>query len=177
MISFIIATIGRPSLAETLASIECWPGDEVLVIGNVPDKTDGPIRYISCPPGHDWGSTERNRATPLARGRYLSHIDDDDVYVPGARATMASAIVDGQERLVIFRMRYPDGFTIWQDPIVRWGNVGTPMMLIPNVPAKLGQWGERQDCGDLHFLQTMRWTPPEIVWRTDVIAHVSQVHR
>lgn len=177
MISFIIATIGRPSLAETLASITCLPGDEVIVIGNVPDTTDGHVRFIPCPPGHDWGSTERNVATPLARGRYLAHIDDDDVYAPGARALMAEAITDAPDRFVIFRMRYPDGFTIWQDPVVRWGNVGTPMMLMPNVPAKLGQWGERQDCGDLHFLQTMRWGADEVAWRPEVIAHVSQVHR
>lgn len=177
MISFIVATIGRASLADTLASIKCWPGDEVIVIGNVPTTTEGAVRYLTSPPGGDWGSTERNVATPLARGRYLAHIDDDDVYAPGARALMAAAITHTPDRLVIFRMRYPDGFTIWRDPIVRWGNVGTPMLLMPNVPAKLGQWGERQDCGDLHFLQTMRWSGDEIAWCPDVIAHVSQVHR
>jgi hypothetical protein len=177
MISFIIATLGRPSLADTLASIECWPGDEVIVIGNVPAHTEGAIRYVPCPPGGDWGSTERNVATPLARGRYLAHIDDDDVYAPGARALMAAAIDADRDRLVIFRMQYPDGSVLWQDPIVRWGNVGTPMLLIPNQPAKLGTWGERRDCGDLHFLQTMQWAGSEIVWRSDVIAHVAQVHR
>ena len=176
MITFIVATLGRPSLAATLASIELWAGDDVIVIGNVPTKTEGAVRYVTCPPGGDWGSTERNLATPLARGRYLAHIDDDDVYAPGHRALMGQAIAAAPHHLTIFRMQYPSGGKVWQDPIIRWGNVGTPMLLIPNVPAKLGQWGEKQDCGDFHFLQTMRWTPDEIAWRPDVIAHISRTH-
>jgi Glycosyl transferase family 2 len=177
-ISFIIATAGeRVSLQDTLASIECWPGDEVIVIGNVPTHTDGHVRYVTCPLGHDWGSTERNVATPLANGQYLAHIDDDDVYAPGHRALMAKAIEADPDALTIFKMQYPSGFTLWQDRLVRWGNVGTPMLLIPNDAAKMGLWGEQQDCGDLHFLQTMRWTPADIAWVPEVIAHVSQVHR
>lgn len=174
-ISFIVATLNRPSLAATLASIELWPEDELIVIGNVETRDEGQVRYIACPPGNDWGSTERNVATPLARGRYLAHIDDDDVYVPGTRALMASAMQTGQ--LTIFRMQYPDGYTLWELPVVKWGNVGTPMIFMPNDPAKLGQWGEQRDCGDLHFLQTMRWAPPEILWKPDIIAQVAQVHR
>ncbi len=176
-VSFIIATIGRASLAETLASIECLPGDEVIVIGNVETKTEGHVRYITSPPGGDWGSTERNVATPLARGRYLSHIDDDDVYAPGARAAMAKAMAESPNKLTIFKMQYPDGRTLWEDRIVRWGNVGTPMIFMPNDPSKLGRWGERMDCGDLHFLQTMRWQGTDIEWREDVIALVSTPHK
>lgn len=176
MISFIIATIGRPSLADTLASIECWHGDEVIVIGNVATHTEGHVRYIACPPGGDWGSTERNIATPLARGRYLAHIDDDDVYAPGHRAVMADAIARHPTVPTIFRMRLPDGSTLWDLPIIKWGNVGTPMFLTPNEPAKLGRWGEHQDCGDLRFLQTMQWRNHDVAWREDVIALVGQVH-
>jgi hypothetical protein len=185
MISFIIATLGRLSLARTLASIEAWPGDEVILVGQVDRVVPPPtfaqagiaVRTVSCPPGGDWGSTERNLATPLAHGRYLAHIDDDDFYVPGHRALMAAAIATAPDAFTIFKMQYPSGGQVWQDEIIRWGNVGTPMMLIPNVPAKMGRWGERQDCGDLHFLQTMGWTPPELVWREDVIARIGQVHR
>lgn len=176
-ISFIVATVGRPSLADTLASIELWPGDELIVIGNVPTQTDGQVRSITSPPGNDWGSTERNVATPLARGSYLAHIDDDDVYAPGAREAMAAAMQVDPGRMTIFKMQYPDGSQLWADPMIRWGNVGTPMIFMPNDPAKMGRWGERMDCGDLHFLQTMRWAGEEIVWSTDVIAHVSAPHR
>lgn len=173
-VSFIVATIGRPSLEATLDSIELWPGDEVIVIGNVDTRTDGAWRYLACPPGHDWGSTERNIATPLARGQYLAHIDDDDIYAPGARAAMASAEATG--RLTIFKMRYANGNTLWNEPSIHKGNIGTPMIFMPNDPAKLGQWGERMDCGDFFFLQTMRWKADEIRWDPTVIALVEQAH-
>jgi Glycosyl transferase family 2 len=176
-VSFIVATIGRPSLADTLASIELWPDDEVIVIGNVETRTEGQIRYIRCPPGHDWGSTERNIATPLARGRYLSHIDDDDVYAPGARAAMAAAMMETPNLLTIFRMQYANGNTLWQKPIMLKGNIGTPMIFMPNDPQKMGQWGEHMDCGDFYFLQTMRWEPDDIVWDTTVIALLERPHQ
>lgn len=176
-VSYIIATIGRPSLADTLASIECWPGDEVIVIGNVVSRTEGHIRYIACPPGHDWGSTERNIAMPLARGDYLAHIDDDDVYAPGARAAMEDAMTSAPGHLAIFRMRYANGFTLWHEPAIRYGNVGTPMIFMPNQPTKLGRWGEQMDGGDFHFLQTMEFRRDQIVWHPQVIALVKEAHR
>ena len=176
MISFIIATLGRPSLADTLASIDLWPGDEVIVIGNVETRTDGPVRYLATPPGGDWGSTERNIATPLARKAYVAHIDDDDVYAPGHRALMADAIARHPAVPTIFRMQLPDGTQVWDQPVIRWGNVGTPMFLVPNVPAKMGRWGEHQDCGDLRFLQTMAWRNHECAWREEVIAQIGQAH-
>lgn len=176
-ISFIVATIGRPTLASTLASIEVWPEDEVIVIGNVETHTDGQFRYIACPPGRDWGSTERNIATPLARGRYLAHIDDDDIYAPGARAAMADAMAGPVDRLTIFKMRYANGNTLWHEPVAKRGNVGTPMIFMPNDPQKLGTWGERMDCGDFYFLQTMRWRGDDIAWNPTVIALVEQAHQ
>lgn len=176
MISFIVPTIGRASLADTLQSIECWPGDEILVVGTFVCgrcrqliDADPRIRLIPYPPGHDWGSAERNHAMPFARGRYLSFMDDDDTYAPGSRALMADAIRETPERPLLFRMQYPDGRTLWRDPIVRFGNVGTPMIVVPNVPARLGIWGSFVG-GDLAFLETTGWYRSEIVWRPEVIA-------
>jgi len=169
MISFIVATLGRPSLHTTLRSIECLPGDEILVVGNVSERTVGHIRYIPHAPGGDWGHTERNDATPLARCRYLAHIDDDDVYAPGTRAYMQDAITKDPGRPVLFRMRFPNGITLWDEPAIRCGNVGTPMMLIPNRPTMLGQWGSFVG-GDCQFLETCKWRQDEYVWRPEIIA-------
>ncbi len=171
MISFIVPTVGRPSLAKTLASIECLPGDEILVVGN-PGRIDHPFaRVVSCPPGGDWGHTERNFATPLARCRYIAHIDDDDVYAPGTRAIMADAIRTTPGRPIIFRMQFPCGITLWQDPTIRCGNLGTPCFLIPNRPAMMGQWAP-QVGGDYLFLQSSKWKAEDYVWRPEVIAHL-----
>lgn len=171
MISFIVATLGRPSLRATLRSIETLPGDEILVVGHAePHYLQRPcIRFLPCPPGGDWGHAERNYATPLARGQYVAHIDDDDTYVPGTRHLLEHAIRQTPGRPVLFRMRYPNGITLWSDPVLRCGNVGTPMMLIPNRPTMLGNWGSFVG-GDCHFLETMKWTPDDIVWRPEVIA-------
>lgn len=171
MISFIVATIGRASLFKTLDSIETWPGDEIVIASNHFRTNDrrSCIKYVDCPPGKDWGHTERNTATPQAQGRYLAHIDDDDVYAPGTRALMANAIKVNPGKPTLFRMRYPNGITLWDVPELRCGNVGTPMMLIPNMPTRLGVWGSFVG-GDCYFLETMKWAREEIVWRPEVIA-------
>lgn len=168
-ISFLVPTVGRKTLGATLRSIETWPGDEILLIGERMTTTDPRVRHVPCPPGKDWGAAERNFATPFARGQYLAHIDDDDTYAFGTRALMADAINKTPHRPVLFRMQYPNGITLWQEPAVRCGNVGTPMMLIPNRPTKLGTWGSFVG-GDCHFLETMKWKQEEIVWRPEVIA-------
>ena len=184
MISFIVPTIGRASLAKTLASIETRPGDEILVVSDHASTTgvllscvdDERIRVIDCPRGNDWGHAERNVATPMSRCPHIAHIDDDDVYAPGTRALMEDAIQRHSEQPTLFRMRYPNGLTLWWETVLRCGNIGTPMMLIPNVPEKLGQWGlwnadgKPQVGGDFAFLAGCKWRPEEFVWRPEVIA-------
>ena len=173
MITFIVPTVGRASLAKTLASIETWPGDEVLIVGAVEEETHtaGGVswRHIPCAPGGDWGHAERNFATPLARGRYIAHIDDDDVYTPGTRSLMADAIRTTPGRPVIFRMQFPNGLTLWQEPVIRCGNLGTPCFLIPNRPTMLGTWQSFVG-GDCAFLESSKWKAEDYVWRPEVIA-------
>jgi glycosyltransferase involved in cell wall biosynthesis len=172
-ISFIVPTIGRASLAQTLASIKLRSGDEILLVGERAtgafSGTDWRRRFIPCLPGNDWGSTERNLAMPYAHGQYLAFMDDDDTYAPGYRALMQDAIDTTPDRPVIFRQQYPDGRTLWQEPVVMFGNVGTPMFLIPNVPEKLGVWGSFVG-GDCYFLEQCGWLRSEFVWRPEVVA-------
>jgi hypothetical protein len=108
-------------------------------------------------------------ATPLAKGQYIAHIDDDDTYVPGTRALMQDAIERAPGKPILFRMQYPSGHTLWQDPVIVCGNVGTPMFLIPNQPEKLGTWGSFVG-GDCAFLEGSKWAAEEYVWRPEVIA-------
>ena len=93
MISFVLPTLGRPGLLAALDSIELWPGDEVLVIGEMhalgpyirqSDINRG-VRFLHCPRGNDWGHSERNFAQAHAKGRYIANLDDDDVFAPGHR--------------------------------------------------------------------------------------------
>lgn len=168
-ITFIVPTVGRESLIATLNSIECWPGDEILIVGDRHRVKDPRARFVDCKPGGDWGHTERNVATPHARGNYIAHIDDDDRYAPGTRALMADAISKANNKPILFRMRFPNGITLWREPEIKCGNVGTPMFLIPNEPKKLGTW-ESFVGGDCAFLESSGWAPSEYVWRPEVIA-------
>jgi hypothetical protein len=175
MISFIVPTICKPSLPVTLASIETLPGDEILLVGDTEKHQqlqgffDHVIRVVHCEQGNDWGHTERNFATPLARGQYIAHIDDDDVYAPGTRALMQDAIERTPNRPVIFRMRFPNGITLWNEKVIRCGNLGTPCFLIPNRPEMMGTWMPFVG-GDCAFLETSKWSAEDYVWREEIIA-------
>ena len=160
-ISYLIPSLSRPTLARTLASIELWPGDEIVVVRRTP-------------PGGDFGHTERNEALPFLRNAWFASIDDDDWYVPGTRAHFADAIrkqpANGPVP-VIFRMQFPSGRTLWKDgePELKNGNFGTPMLLCPNIPAKLHHYGNRV-CGDFDFINNSVWPRRNIMWRPEIIA-------
>lgn len=171
MITFVVASIGRPSLKAALASIERWPGDEILIVGSMGECVADGVRFLPCEPGRDWGHTERNVAAPHVRTRYFANLDDDDVFAPGHRQLMADAIAQHPDQPTIFRMMYPNGYTLWDRPELKFGNVGTPMMLMPNTPGRVGTWGSFNG-GDFHFLITSGWQPEEYLWRSDVIAYL-----
>lgn len=177
-VSYLVATIGRPTLDATLRSIvnQAFPDDEVLVIGAtdaIKAKADEyGCRFIHCEPGNDWGATERNYATPFATGQYLAFLDDDDFALYGARAIMQETILTCPGRPIIFRMRYgTDGAVLWHERRLCLGNVGTPMFVLPNEPDKLGTWVGRYG-GDFDFINTMKWSADAIVWMPQVIAQI-----
>jgi glycosyltransferase involved in cell wall biosynthesis len=172
MISFIVPTIGRPTLTRTLRSIEARRGDEILVVGSVPQTLSDPRpRYFPVVNGGDWGCFERSLAITQAHGTYLAFLDDDDEYVPGARDLMARVMEAAPQRPVLFRMQYPNGFVLWAEPDLRCGNVSTQMILIPNQREKLGEWCGGYT-GDFRFLQSMKWDRSAIVWQPEVIARI-----
>jgi Glycosyl transferase family 2 len=178
-ISFIVATTCRPTIAATLASIECRPGDEIIVVSDMALNlhmqdfvTKNP--YVKCMhhvAGNDWGHTERNFAMQYATGDYIAHLDDDDVYAPGARDRMAAFVAEHPRRPVIFRMEYKNGERLWRDKIVRVGNVGTPMSLVPNDPRTRGAFGSFYG-GDITYLESYAaragYASEDFVWSEDV---------
>ncbi len=173
MITFVVPSLGRPGLRQTLDSIECWPGDEILVVGSMGDVVDPRVRFLPCAPQGDWGHSERNLAKAEVHTPYFANLDDDDVYAPDTRALMADAIEQTPNRPVIFRMQYPNGFILWDRPGIEVGHVGTPMMFMPNDLSRLGVWGPSRE-GDFHFLSTCTWRLEDYVWRPEVIALIGR---
>jgi glycosyltransferase involved in cell wall biosynthesis len=179
-LSIIVPTVGRSTLARTLQSLSNQPlhaDDEVIVCGGPACRMTTTqafgARFIATRPGNDWGCKERTLAIANATGTHLAFIDDDDWWLPGARAAIADAMQQTPTQPVLFRMQYLTGTTLWLDAQVRCGNVSTQMMLLPNDPARLGKWTRRRE-GDYDFLASMTWPQTDIVWRTEVIAQIGK---
>ncbi len=156
-ISFIVPTVGRPSLGAAIRSIEPWVGDEVIVV-----KLD--------PPGGHWGNEERQEGMRRATRGWLAFLDDDNAYVAGHRELMELAIRSAPERPTLFRVRFADGEVIWRRRWVKNGNVDVHMVLVPNRPEMLHDWRSKQRFADFHFVNQWRWPAKQIQWREEVIA-------
>lgn len=184
-ISLIIPTVSRPTLARALASLrgQLWlPGDEVLLVGDgkqpiareLWEQFRLPGRFVEVAgPSKDWGHTPRNLAIPMATGSHLMALDDDDELAPGAVEIVRQAITVLPDEPIIFRMSgHPEVGTAWKVKAIVYGNVGTPMLVAPNVPAKLGKFSSRYG-GDFDFIRdTCGHYPAGPVWHEGIICHV-----
>jgi hypothetical protein len=72
-------------------------------------------------------------------------------------------------------MDHPRHGILWRDRTLEFGNVGTPMMVVPNLPDKLGVWepytpGMPEPGGDYTFLQGCVNMMGDPVWRDEIVA-------
>lgn len=172
-LTVIIPTIGRPTLAATLASIPKGAVREVLVlhdglpdVGLGVDHPDARVWY--APKANGIGHPQRNAGMRLARGRWLAFMDDDDIYTPRAFAHIKAHLTD-EPVPHIFKMRFQHGHELWRTQEVRHGNVGTPMFVVPNLPGKLGEWPVRRS-GDFDFIRDTCELQGSPVWCDELIA-------
>jgi glycosyltransferase involved in cell wall biosynthesis len=190
MLSIIVPTKGRETFERTLRSIRLHRGHEVIVVsdGAVPlvrkickdVQKDVPfdIRFFRSPKTENWGNSQRNLGMKKARGHWLMFIDDDDIYVPDAFKYIHKALskeTSAQQATVhIFRMldfQYKRQ-VLWQRREPSVGNVGTPMLCLPNLEDFKGMWPDSQDYGsDQMFIQDTlnRWPENKITWEAEVI--------
>jgi glycosyltransferase involved in cell wall biosynthesis len=191
-LTITVPTIGRHSLLLTLESIAVGgirAEDEVIVIGDgawpiarqiASDYSHRfALKYLETPRKSLWGHPQRNIGISLAKGTHLATIDDDDVYVPGGIDLIRAGIDQHPDKILLFKMRsctprHPWG-TAWRSKDVVCGNVGSPMIVVPNIPAHLGRWGDHY-AGDFDFIsETIRKFPgghASIVWREEFIVDV-----
>jgi hypothetical protein len=164
-ISFIIPTLGRPTLERTLRSMiqaGIAPTDQVIVVsdGERPE-VEGRVRSVglpcevivsSVPFAGDTGNTPRNAAMKLATRTHLHFMDDDDVYTPGAITFMREETGIEPMRLHVFKFTIPSGEVVPREPSVYYGNLSTHSLIYPNQPAKLSYWGVNDDDQDFAFI-------------------------
>jgi GT2 family glycosyltransferase len=125
--------------------------------------------------GGDFGYTARRRGMELATGSHLAFLDDDDAYTE--RAVEFFRRFAHGDRPVIFKMQHPSHGILWRTQQLEFGNVGTPMFLVPNKPSKLGEWephapGLPEPGGDFTFISGCAEQMGEPIWRPEVVARV-----
>jgi glycosyltransferase involved in cell wall biosynthesis len=162
-LSVIMPTIGRGSLDRAVKSVvpQLLDGDELVVIGDGPRpnaravvENRPRVRYDETPLTLCWGHAQRNHGMKIALGTHLAWLDDDDIWLPGARREIQKATVAHPNTPIFFRMQHRNS-VIWRSKEVLVGNVSTQIFVFPNLSDKLPEWGrhpETKDGGGGDFL-------------------------
>lgn len=193
-ISVIIPSIARKSLIDSIASLadQSDPSliEPIIVFDShrpaPPDFGDllmrlaafrdawHFVRSYTLDAGHHCsGNCQRNYGMLQAKGKLLAFLDDDDIWSPSAQDAIEQ---HAKDRPVVFRMRYNDGRVLWRSTEIVEGNVGTPMIVVPNDPYKLGTWSERYEADFDFLLEMSSLYDGRVDWRTDVIAEIRPEH-
>jgi glycosyltransferase involved in cell wall biosynthesis len=191
IITVIVPTIGRPSLAATLESLAAQRLAKYIEVLVVPDTHKRAVPLPILPTGlarieimdYDagfsaWGHPQRNFAMPQAHGIWVATLDDDDVWTPGALDIIVGGVSSAPQPFHIFKMRHHEsGVIIWNRRYPSQGNVGTPMFVWKN-GTQVGQWGRAYE-GDFNFVASSIHAMPngvdDLYWHDAVIATIRPV--
>jgi glycosyltransferase involved in cell wall biosynthesis len=158
-----------------------WRADCEL-LGTAPDERaeyvpSGQLLYVEHDGGlHCYGQPQRNFGALVARGQYLAWLGDDDIYLPGAFASIAAHIRASEPAPHLFRWISPWKTLLWEAPGsigVEPGHIDAECIITPNLEQYLGTWENRYQ-GDFDFIQGTleRWAragvPPR--WCAETIA-------
>jgi hypothetical protein len=153
----LIATAGRPSLRRMLDSLrgQLTAEDAITIVFDgagareraefAPEWLDGHASAVSVidqePNLGFWGHGIRNeyqgRLSPATT--YIMHADDDDVYTPGAFATLRQLCVD-PTRLYFAKMNSNGHLIPSQNERIVQDGIGTPCGIVPISIAAEGHW-------------------------------------
>ena len=182
-ISVVVPTLGRPTLEATLAALatQVKRRDEVIVVADLRGDLAATTRIFDgyarpgwwlravAPNEYGHGYAQREYGAMLATGSHLCFIDDDDVHNEGALELMREHAC---EVPVIFRMR-SRAETLWTDEELKFGQVGTPMFVVPNLPLKLGRWEPKENTngvgGDYVFIRGCVHHQGQPIFRPEVV--------
>jgi len=138
LISVTIATYNRSDLLtkRTLPSIfgQTYPNLEIIIVGDgCTDRTaemiteigDSRVRFVNLPERGKYPSDQRkrwmvagvppiNEALRLARGTWIAHIDDDDIFEPEHIETMLRFAREGLYEFVYSKMSKQTGTDSWE---------------------------------------------------------------
>lgn len=191
LVSICIATYNRGrlvaerSVASALA--QTHRNVEVVVIGDhctddtaerMAAITDPRLRFTNLPergrypenPQHRWmvaGTTPMNHALSLARGQWVTHLDDDDEHAPTRVAALLDFVRATRAELAWhpFRSEFPDGWRINDAPAFARGAVTTSSIFyhkwLKRIAWDIEAW-KTETPGDWHRLQRIRLLGPRM---------------
>lgn len=176
-LSFIVPTVGRPTLTPLIETLkkEIGPEDEVFVVGDgrclfarfVSDLGDPRFRYYELPGGRS-GNPARDSAIALATGEFLMFVDDDDSYMPGAiKNIVRPALLLAPTRPHVFRVA---GLRLGAPPFE--DTIPGATFIPPNDKQKLGVWDDTtgSDNSERRFIRsTLKFYPDGPVLHDDAI--------
>lgn len=189
--SFIIPTISRTTLRRTLMSIEHGGADsedQIVVIGDGYNPEAKRMTEQCCPfmripyvydqlPRKQGSGSARMLGLQHATGSHLLFIDDDDQYQPNKLKYAAEIVQLHPTSPHVFRMRNCNHdrahwHQLWDKPELTIGNIGTPMVVLPNIKEKIAIWDDRHFCSDFFFFQKTFRMFPEVIWNPTAIVDV-----
>lgn len=180
-LSIIVPTADGEGLVTLYESVsdQLQHGDEMLVVWDTFEElpkaaATRPWVRMSYPRAnhHCWGHCQINYGITQAAGDYLIFIDDDDCFPSGALDAVRRAIAEQPApRPLMFRFwSERHGRTLPPRHEIRESAIGGHAMVVPNIPDKLGVWGERY-AGDYDWIvSTLAHWPEGPAWFDDVIA-------
>jgi glycosyltransferase involved in cell wall biosynthesis len=151
-LSVVIPTAGgRSSLDRAVKSAS--GADEVIVIEN---------------DASPWGMLSRDEGIAKATGDWILFMDDDDVFAPGVFDCLRPLLAD--EGWHIFRMQDAAGGRLWRVKEILLGNIGTPMLVVPNRP-DLPKWADYANYyGDFEFAKSCQELLGDPHWHEETLA-------
>lgn len=179
-LTILIPTVGRDTLARTLASIrpQLREEDEIILVSDgVKGVNAAGVTLVELDKNYnDWGHTPRNLILPTITSGYVVHFDDDDTMGRDALKHVRQAIARHNGDLFLLQMRREDGTIIPVGHELRRGNVGTPMFVHP-AGIDLGKFSAGVYSGDFDFIsQTVELNPQrELRWIDQVICNIRHV--
>lgn len=178
MIDIIIPTSGRDTLEKTIDSIQyqASKNDDIIVVG---DGIDPQVNFkaYNLGPTNDYGASQRNFGLMVGNNPWIMFIDDDDVYTNNAFDTVKKYLKAPE--IHIFKMTYShlhSNNTLWKTKEIKYGNIGTPMFIVPRIFEKLPPWVGRYG-HDLDFIEMFIKLNPDlpITWHDEIISIIRPI--
>lgn len=198
-IGVIIPTVGRESLSACVQSVATQAKEDDRVMVAV--DTELPFDYQGV--GSTWqrvpdaplgmfGHAARNWiwdtiVADKLRINFLWSLDDDDVALPGALDAIHAATNANPGRWLAFKMLFganshAAGHTVWREPKVELGNIGTPCIVMPvtaksrwgalGVDPRTGWYGGEGYFGDYQIARDLEAELGPPVWVPHVVAEI-----